>query len=68
MDRLQTENNSNNLNILCYPVFQINCFSMKLSLLMSFLELSFFSYGMKVRSISLLNGEGHCMWFDTGKQ
>lgn len=22
----------------------------------------------EVRSISLLNGEGHCMWFDTGKQ
>lgn len=52
LDRLQTENNSNNFNILCYPVFQINCFSMKLSLLMSFLKLIFFlrneSYGMKL--------------------
>lgn len=56
LDRLQTENNSNNLNILCYPVFEINCFSMKLSLLMSFLELIFFSYGMKVMKLD----QFHC--------
>lgn len=50
LDRLQTENNSNNFNILWYPVFQINWFSMILSLLMSLLKLIFFRMEWKLWS------------------